>query len=142
MEEFNFKLLKQECLADILLLTCVLNSEIKVRVLENRQVEMFEFENYRCFGIYKKEKLLGVASGWITVKLYSGKQLEIVNVIIDLTNQSKGLGSRFMEFIENWASNYDCNTVELNSFAQNNRSHKFYFNKGYHILGFHFQKHV
>ena len=31
-------------------------------------------------------------------------------------------------------------TVELNTYVTNDRSHKFYFNQGYSILGYHFQK--
>ena len=106
------------------------------------KIEMFKIENYRCFGIYENEKLLGVSSGWITVRLYSGKQLEVDNVIINPAIQSNGIGAKFIKLIEDWAKEKDCMTVELNTYTQNSRSHKFYLNQGYRILGFHFQKKI
>ncbi len=47
-----------------------------------------------------------------------------------------------MRKIELWAKNNDCKTIELNTYVQNEKSHKFYFNQGFHILGFHFQKYI
>lgn len=136
------KLLKKENLSQILNLTKQLNQNIPIAELEKRQIQMFEFENYKCFGLFEKDKLIGVSSGWITVRLYSDKQLEIDNVIIDNSIQSKGFGKIFIQKIESWAKTINCNTVELNTYIQNDRSHKFYFNQGYRILGFHFQKHI
>jgi len=138
----NLRLLDKERLEEVLLLTSNLNPEIDLKTLRERQIEMFKFENYRCFGLFETEKLLGVSSGWITVRLYSGKQLEVDNVIVNPVIQSKGLGSKFIKLIEHWAKENDCKTVELNTYTQNSRSHKFYFNQGYQILGFHFQKEI
>ena len=138
----NLRLLDKERLEEVLLLTSNLNPEIDLKTLRERQIEMFKFENYRCFGLFETEKLLGVSSGWITVRLYSGKQLEVDNVIVNPVIQSKGLGSKFIKLIEHWAKENDCRTVELNTYTQNSRSHKFYFNQGYQILGFHFQKEI
>ena len=84
----------------------------------------------------------GISSAWTTVRLYSGKQLEVDNVVIDSSQQSKGLGKLFFEFIENWAKKNEYKTIELNTYVQNSKSHKFYYNLGYSILGFHFWKHI
>ena len=73
-------------------------------------------------------------------RLYSDKQLEIDNVIIDDSIQSNGYGQLFMNEIESWAILNNCKTIELNTYVQNDRSHKFYFNLGFSILGFHFHK--
>lgn len=142
MKEKLVKLLTKKDLKPLLNLTKLLNPNLPISILETRQVEMFEFENYRCFGLFEGDKLIGVSSGWIAVKLYSGKQLEIDNVIIDNTIQSKGYGTFFIAEIESWAKTNNCETVELNTYTQNGRSHKFYFNQGYNILGFHFQKNL
>jgi GNAT superfamily N-acetyltransferase len=103
---------------------------------------MFSFPTYYCFGIFLDKKLIGISSAWITVRLYSGKQLEVDNVVINQNIQSKGYGRLFFEFIENWAKENNCKTIELNTYVQNARSHKFYFGLGYKILGFHFQKQI
>ena len=140
MDENAVKLLQKEDLSQIINLTKLLNPAISISDLESRQIQMFEFENYKCFGLFEGDKLIGIASGWITVRLYSDKQLEVDNFIIDNTIQSKGYGKSFLIEIESWAKTNDCKTVELNTYVQNSRSHKFYFNQGYSILGFHFQK--
>tara|TARA_R110002050_G_scaffold109799_1_gene221438 strand:+ start:181719 stop:182141 length:423 start_codon:yes stop_codon:yes gene_type:complete len=127
---------------EITRLTCFLNPSLSFETLLARQKEMFEFSNYQCFGWFEKEILIGVASGWITMRLYSGRQLEIDNVIFNPDFQSKGLGALFIVQIENWASSKSCETVELNTYVNNSRSHKFYFRHKYEILGFHFQKRI
>lgn len=140
MKENSVKILDKEYISQILYLTKQLNPTIVISEIENRQLQMFEFVNYKCFGLFENDKLIGVSSGWITVRLYSGKQLEIDNFIIDSTIQSKGFGKLFINEIESWAKANNCKTVELNTYVQNDRSHKFYFNQGFRILGFHFQK--
>jgi GNAT superfamily N-acetyltransferase len=140
MKEASVKLLGQENLNEIVKLTRLLNPNMEISELERRQFEMFQFDTYKCFGLFENNTLIGVSSGWITVRLYSDKQLEVDNVIIDNTIQSKGYGKLFMTEIESWARENNCKTVELNTYVQNGRSHKFYFNQGFEILGFHFQK--
>jgi len=103
---------------------------------------MFEFETYTCFGVFVNDQLVGISSAWTTVRLYSGKQLEVDNVVIDNLHQSKGFGKLFFEFIEDWAKKNEYKTIELNTYVQNSKSHKFYYNLGYSILGFHFWKHI
>ena len=102
--------------------------------------EMFKFPTYHCFGLWQKGKLIAVSNGWITIRFYSGKQLEVDNVIVDPEIRSKGIGKHFFACIQAWARQNECNTIELNTYVQNSKSHKFYFNEGYVILGFHFQK--
>ena len=72
--------------------------------------------------------------------MYCGKQLEVDNVFILPEYQSSGYGAVFFDHIEDWAKENHCNTVELNTYVENTRSHKFYFKEGYTILGYHFWK--
>lgn len=102
--------------------------------------EMFNLPTYHCFGLWQNGKLIAMSNGWITVRFYSGKQLEVDNVIVDPEIRSKGVGKYFFTCIQDWAVLNGCHTIELNTFVQNSKSHKFYFNEGYAILGFHFQK--
>jgi GNAT superfamily N-acetyltransferase len=102
--------------------------------------EMFDFPTYYCFGLWQNEKLIAMSNGWITVRFYSGKQLEVDNVVVDPELRSQGVGKHFFTHIQKWAVENGCNTIELNTYVQNSKSHKFYFNEGYAILGFHFQK--
>ncbi len=138
--ELKFSLLKAEDINEIAILGQQLNPSLTVIDVENLLREMFELPNYICFGVYKNDKLVGISSAWTTIRFYSGKQLEVDNVIVDSTVQSKGLGKQFFQYIENWAKENNYKTIELNTYVQNFRSHKFYFNLGFSILGFHFWK--
>lgn len=136
----QLELLTKSNLKQIVRLIKVLNPAIPISVLESRQLAMFGLETYHCFGVMENNKLIAVSSSWITIRLYSGKQLEIDNVIVEPSIQSKGIGAQFLIEIEKWALKNECETIELNTYVANSRSHKFYFKMGYEILGFHFQK--
>ncbi|MEL4307668.1 GNAT family N-acetyltransferase [Joostella sp. CR20] len=139
---YTIKLLSAENIDEIATLTLQLNpTKTKVSLTEMLQ-KMFDFNGYQCFGFYYNNELVGVCSGWTTIKLYSGKQLELDNVIIDSTYQSKGFGKLFIEEIEKWAKTNQFETIELNTYVANSRSHKFYFNQGFQIIGYHFQKKI
>lgn len=141
-EERFFKLLSIQDIQEIAILGQQLNPSLGIGDVRDYLIQMFEFQSYQCFGLYIGQQLAGIASGWITVRLYSGKQLELDNVIIDSEMQSKGLGKFFFNSIKNWAKANKCSTIELNTYVKNARSHKFYFSLGYSILGFHFQKYI
>jgi hypothetical protein len=142
MDTLEFKLLSVDQLSQIVSLTHQLNKNRTLDYLKNLQKEMFTYNHYNCFGLYKEVDLIGVSSGWITVRLYSGKQLELDNVVIDENIQSSGMGTYFLKQIESWAKAEGCETIELNTYINNSRSHKFYFNQGYKIIGYHFQKQI
>ena len=127
---------------DILRLINNLNPNIAPNVLESRLLAMFNYNNYKCFGLFENDKLIGLTSCWTTVRFYSGLQIEIDNFIVDEAYRSKGVGNLFLDFITDWAKNNRYETIELNTYVNNYKSHKFYFNQDFKILGFHFQKNI
>jgi hypothetical protein len=138
----DFRILTKNDIEDIAILGQQLNPRLTLEQIRTYLLQMFDFETYRCFGVFLNDKLIGISSAWTTVRLYSGKQLEVDNVVIDSSQQSRGLGKMLFEFIENWAKKNEYKTIELNTYVQNSKSHKFYYNLGYSILGFHFWKHI
>ena len=138
----KFRVLTKDHIPQIAILGNQLNPNLPLEQITEYLNEMFTFPNYHCFGLLSGNTIIGISSGWITVKLYSGKQLEVDNVIIDNTVQSKGYGKQFFKFIEEWAKENSCKSIELNTYISNSRSHKFYYNLGYSILAFHFVKKV
>jgi len=136
----EFKILSLNDVDEVISLGCELNPTIPESTIRNRLIEMFSYPNYYCFGAFSHANLIAITSGWITTRFYSGKQLEIDNVIVNKDMQSKGIGKELLSYIENWAIENGCLTIELNTYVTNNRSHKFYFNQGFKLLGFHFQK--
>ena len=111
------------------------------KVLEANSTEIdFLIENKRV--VFIDDVLVGISGGWLTERLYSGKQLEVDHFVLDPDFRSHGIGSVLLSHIETWAKHNDCLTLELNAYVGNSRGHKFYFQKGYKILGFHFQKNL
>lgn len=141
-DTIDYKILSKNDIEDIARLGQQLNPNLTLEQIKNYLLQMFDLETYNCFGIFLNGKLVGISSAWSTVRLYSGKQLEVDNVVIDSSQQSKGLGKLFFEFIEDWAKKNEYKTIELNTYVQNSKSHKFYYNLGYSILGFHFWKNI
>ena len=128
--------------SDILKLSKILNPKIDETLLAQRINKMLNYDNYFSFGVFKDNVLVGISGGWLTERLYSGKQLEVDHFVLDPNFRSLGLGSILLRYIETWAKNQECITLELNAYVGNSRGHKFYFQNGYKILGFHFQKNL
>lgn len=140
LNHLHIQQLQQSNIADILPLVTLLNPSISKETLQSRQVEMFSYPTYTCFGCFHNDTLIGLMSCWKSTKLYSGPQIEIDNVIIDPNIRSKGIGQYFLEWIEQWCKEQGCESIELNTYVTNSKSHKFYFKHGYQILGYHFVK--
>lgn len=114
---------------------------ISDEVLLGRIHEMSKM-NYQCLGIYDDIKLIGTCGLWFSTRHYCGKTIEPDHVIIDEEYRSKGLGSLLFNWIDQYARKKGYGTIELNSYVTNDRSHKFYFNEGFRIVGFHFMKNL
>ncbi len=108
-------------------------------ILEQRFSEMVD-QNYECAGIYDKEILIGVSGMWYCTRHYSGKSVEVDHVYIDDNYRGKGLGKQLFKWIYDHVKQKGYETMELNTYVQNNPSHKFYYNEGFNILGYHFLK--
>ncbi|WP_339702374.1 GNAT family N-acetyltransferase [uncultured Marixanthomonas sp.] len=97
-------------------------------------------ENYECLGIYDSGKLMGICGLWFQTRHYAGKSMELDHVYIDDEYRSKGVGKKLMEYVTRYAAEKECNWVELNTYAHNFASHKFYYNQGFVAKGYHFVK--
>ncbi len=86
--------------------------------------------------------VFGVTGLWFCTRHYSGKSVELDHVIIDENYRNKGLGKEFMIWIENYVKDKGYEAIELNTYVQNHPSHKFYYNLGFDILGYHFLKNI
>ena len=110
--------------------------------LNNQKITEAEIvtQNYECAAIYDREKLIGIAGMWFCTRHYSGKSVELDHVFIEDGYRKKGLGKQFMKCIYDYVAQKGCQSVELNTYVQNYPSHKFYYNEGFEILGYHFLK--
>lgn len=88
---------------EIISLASEVNPDISIIDLRSRLTEMFSYSSYICFGLFVDSKLVAIASGWLTTRFYSGKQLEIDNIIVGKEFRSSGYGAEFPGHIEAWA---------------------------------------
>lgn len=139
MQDITIKILAKENIFNIIPLLKQLNDRTPTKLLKSRLVEMTE-QNYECAVMYNKDKLIGVCGIWYMTRHYIGKSMEIDHVIIDTNYQNKGLGKYFLKWIYKHVKSKGCEASELNAYTSNPKSHKFYYNEGYNIYGFHFLK--
>jgi len=143
MKNLEFKLIKpQKNRYRVVELLSQLNPAKNTQEILNRLELMTQEPNYQCFGLFDNNCLIGISSGWTTVRIYCGKQLELDNVIIDSKIQSKGFGKYFLNQIKQWSICNNYESISLNTYIENSRSHKFYFNQGFKVLGFHFEQNI
>ena len=137
---FTFKIIEKDAIYCVIPLVEKLNDyKISTAVLKQRFSEMAG-QNYECAGVYDQEKLIGICGLWFCTRHYAGKSVEIDHVFIETAYRGNGLGKTFFSWICNYVSAKGCNTAELNTYATNYASHKFYYNEGFNILGYHFLK--
>lgn len=137
---FQFKILDAiEIHSVIPLIQKLTEHKFSENILKERFTEMVS-QNYECAVIYEGETLIGVTGMWFCTRHYTGKTVEIDHVYIDDGYRGKGLGKQFLNWIYEYVKTKGCNSVELNTYVQNYPSHKFYYNEGFEILGYHFFK--
>lgn len=139
---FKFQIIPKEKIFDVIPLVYKLNDgRVTKAVLKERFTEMIT-QNYECAVIYDGDKLIGVTGLWFCTRHYVGKAVELDHVYISEDYRSMGLGKKFMDWIKNYCQSQGCNSMELNTYVNNYPSHKFYYNEGMEIWGYHFFKHL
>ncbi len=139
---YQFRIISNEDFDQIIPLVYQLNDkEVSEELLKTRFNEM-KSQNYECAGVFDGENLIGVSGLWFCTRHYTGKSVELDHVYIKPEHRGNGLGKQFMGWIDNYVKERGCNSMELNTYVQNYPSHKFYYNEGYEIWGYHFFKNI
>ncbi len=137
---FTFKIIDKEEINSIIpLVQKLTNNNVSYDVLKQRFSEMIT-QNYECAGIFDDNTLIGVSGLWFCTRHYAGKSVEADHVYIDDGYRGQGLGKQFFKWIYNYAKQKGCESAELNTYVSNYPSHKFYYNEGFEIYGYHFFK--
>ena len=110
-----------------------------VAILNQRILEMAN-QSYECIGIYNSNHLIGICGLWYQTRHYAGKSVETAHIILDKKFRNKGIGDMLFQFDYDYAKEKECKWVELNTYVSNYPSHKFYYNQGFVIKGYHFIK--
>ena len=90
--------------------------------------------------VVQENQTVGLAGFWIGTKLWSGKYLELDNVVVHQDFRSQKIGSIMTNYLNQKAIAENCNMIVLDAFTTNFGAHKFYMNHGYVPKGFHFVK--
>lgn len=111
----------------------------------NSCIQMFHdmlANNYKMVGVFAGDKCVGVSGYWIGTKLYSGKYLEMDNVVVDAEHRSAGIGAMLCQYIDNVATENNCKMMMLDAYLENENAHRFYTREGYIKRGYHFVKKI
>ena len=136
----HFKPINKKDILDILPLLQKLNTTTPQDILKTRVLEMITCSNYECVGAFDQNKLIGISGLWYSIRHYVGKSVEPDHVIIDETYRGNNIGKQFFNWIYNYTKEKGYEAIELNTYTGNRKSHKFYYNEGFEIYGFHFVK--
>jgi GNAT superfamily N-acetyltransferase len=138
---YQFKIIPNRDFDQIIPLVYILNQQsVSEDILKSRFNEM-KHQNYECAGVFDdNDDLIGISGLWFCTRHYVGKSVELDHVYIKPEYRNNGLGKQFMSWIEDYIKRKGYQSMELNAYVQNYASHKFYYNEGYEILGYHFLK--
>jgi|TARA_B100000767_G_scaffold244817_1_gene243311 GNAT superfamily N-acetyltransferase len=138
--DIHFQIIQKEFISEIIpLIQEFTDNKFPNDILEIRFNEMFT-QNYQCIGVFKGDMLIGLCGLWFQTRHYAGKSCEPDHVYIQPEYQGLGLGNKMFDYVEKYCKEKGCESLELNTYVQNTSSHKFYYNLGYKILGYHFFK--
>jgi len=84
--------------------------------------------------------IMGVCGYWINTKIYSGKYIELDNVVVDVKNRNQNIGEQLCLKVLEIAEKEHCNVAMLDAYLENEEAHRFYERLGYIKKGFHFIK--
>ncbi len=95
---------------------------------------------YGQIGVFENEKCIAISGFWINTKLYSGKYLEMDNVVVLPEYRSKGIGKILSDWCIQKAKENNCKRLMLDAYLENKKAHTFYEREGFTKRGFHFIK--
>jgi len=95
---------------------------------------------YRMAAVFEGDACVGISGIWVATKIYSGRYLEMDNVVVADTHRSKGIGKLLTDFIEKLALAEGCETMMLDAYLENEKAQAFYEREGFTKRGYHFSK--
>jgi len=85
-------------------------------------------------------EVAGITVFRVLEKTHSGRDLYCDDLVTDEARRSTGVGHALMQYMEGICRERSCDTFSLDSGAQRQQAHRFYFREGMTITSFHFDK--
>mgnify|MGYP006163034099 FL=1 len=140
--QFQFKIIPSDSIEIVVpLVKKMSKASISEGLLLVRFREMVT-QNYECVGVYEGDQLVGVSGLWYATRHYSGRSVELDHVFIENEYRNKGLGTQFINWIQDHVKLKGCQAIELNAYIDNAPSQKFYERDAYQRLGYHYVKQI
>lgn len=106
----------------------------------SNELERMIPNNYGQIVAFVDGEPVGLSGYWVGTKLWCGKYLECDNVYVKGLHRSKGVGKVLFDALEAKARELGCSMLVLDSYTDNFKAHKFFYNEGFVPRGFHFIK--
>ncbi|MGV6846656.1 MAG: GNAT family N-acetyltransferase [Lutibacter sp.] len=139
MKAISIKFIQKQNIEIALPLLQELNRFTDQTILKARLKEMSN-QHYKCLGIFKNQELIGICGLWFLTRHYCGNTIEPDHVIITKNYRNNGIGKILFKWIYEYAEKNNIEAIELNTYIENIKSHRFYENEGFKKLGFHYLK--
>lgn len=102
-------------------------------------VEMLP-KNYAQVGVFIENRCAAICGYWLGTRLWCGPYLELDNFIVCEAARGTGAGKLIQQYLEEKAKECRCTIMALDSYTNNYKAHRFFYNQGYAPKGFHFIK--
>ncbi len=97
-------------------------------------------ENWKMIGVFNGAACKAAVVYRIGFRLYSKKFLQLECLYVHPDHRRDGYAAALFDWAEAKAVQEKCVVILLDSYAENFAGHKFFYARGYHIRGFHFNK--
>lgn len=105
-------------------------------------VNNMQEDGWNYFGIFHEHECKATVAYRIGFRIYCKKFLQLECLFVHPDHRRDGYAAALFDWAEEKAAKAKCNTLLLDSYAENIAGHKFFYARGYHIRGFHFNKAV
>jgi GNAT superfamily N-acetyltransferase len=99
-------------------------------------------KGYKMVAVFEGEVCLGLSGFWIATKFYSGKYLEMDNVVVAEGHRSKGIGKILCDVLLDISYKEGVKTIMLDAYLENHKAHAFYEREGFEKRGYHILKRI
>ena len=106
------------------------------------RVRRLEKAGYRLAFVQHAEGVVTVAGFWMRENLAWGRFLYVDDLVTLASHRSKGIGSRLLAWLREYAIKEGCRELHLDSGTQRKDAHRFYEREGVSVFGYHFAENL